>query len=101
MSEPARRFWIADDPSVVERVLRQLERQRGVPLCDTCIAKDVVAEVPEVRNAIVRLGAEGYCEQGLWWCGRCSTKSFVTIILVGGPRQRTPSPEPGDGTATR
>jgi hypothetical protein len=78
-----RPVWISDDPTVIHRVLAYLLDQRGLPLCDACLAREVKARVEEVRNAIVRLNATGHCEQGLWWCGRCSTKAYVTLVLAG------------------
>jgi hypothetical protein len=79
---PEQPFWIGDDPKVVERVHAHLGQEIGVPLCDSCIARAVAAQVADVRKTLVRLAANGACEQGLWWCGRCATKAYVTIVLA-------------------
>jgi len=75
-------FWIDDDPDVV-RVIAFLHEYSGAPLCDACISAGVVAPLPMVRNATARLAEQGVCEQGLWWCSRCSAKGYVSLIIPG------------------
>ena len=86
-------FWIDDDPQVVKRVVAFLQEYGGTPLCDSCIAEGVVAPLPFVRNAIARLAEKRICEQGLWWCTRCSSKGYVSLIVPGTVPEEPRPPE--------
>jgi hypothetical protein len=76
-------FWIDDDPFVVSRVIALLQAYPGTPLCDTCIADGVAAPLRSVRNVMARLAERRLCEQGLWWCSRCSSQGYVSLVAAG------------------
>ena len=76
-------FWIDDDPDVVRRVIALLHDYCGTPLCDPCVSTAVNAPLPMVRIAVARLAEKGICEQGLWWCSRCTSKGYVSLIIPG------------------
>lgn len=78
----ARDLWIADDPSALPRVLKYLSARSGTALCDVCIATALDLVIDDVRMATARLAKTAHCEQGLWWCGKCSTKGAVTIAIA-------------------
>ena len=78
----AEQFWIGDNPRVAAAALEHLRKQIGSPLCDACVAHAIHESVSDVRRVLARLAANNRCEQGLWWCGACSTKAYVTIVLA-------------------
>lgn len=89
----ARDVWIADDPSALPRVFEYLAARSGTAVCDVCIATALGMAIDDVRMATARLAKTAHCEQGLWWCAKCSTKGAVTIA-IGRVRRAT------EGTVT-
>lgn len=82
----ARDIWIADDPTAIDRVSDYLSAHSSTPFCNVCISRKLRLRIEDVRAATARLARTAQCEQGLWWCGKCSTKGSVTVAIVGRPR---------------
>ena len=79
----ARDFWIADDPTAIQRVHDHLVSHSSTPFCDDCLARMLGLQIEDVRNATARLAKTAQCEQGLWWCGACSRKGSVIVAIQG------------------
>jgi hypothetical protein len=76
-------LWIADDPETLNRVWEFLSAHTSTPFCDACLARRLRLPIEDVRAATGRLAKTSQCEQGLWWCGACSTKGSVTVAIIG------------------
>jgi len=82
-------LWISDDPEALNRVWEFLSTHSSAPFCDGCLARRLRLPVEDVRAATGRLAKTSQCEQGLWWCGMCSTKGSVIVAI---PERRRGNP---------